>query len=156
MNDFQRRELTAKVAAENKASEHLNKIVPLVQEAMKAFLGRKFKLMGGGWVKAWEKAIPEYKGCHWHISNPYGKWIEVRVQFSVNVEGASHCVYAQNVTASIAKIDDSGNLIEIDEYTPHKTDYSVEQIEAARVKVRELKRQVSDAESEGYLHIFGS
>lgn len=149
MND-----LHAQVRAENNASKYLNELVPLVQDAMRPFIGKKLELLGGGFVNSFEK--PEYKE-HYIISKNrfnYGNDLYVRIHNSEqNTDGS--CTYAQDVTAFVGQVDDRGILMTLEDFKPHKTDYDAETILNARKRIRELETLISEENQKGYLYLFG-
>lgn len=140
-----RSELAAKVRAVNAAHAEANRIFPILQEFFKPYVGQQVLLQGGGLLKKIKNKLPKFENLHVFMDSNTRYSLKWEVKACEHVQGEQHVVY-HSVTIYVGNID---GLILKDVYPEFsaKDDYTVEEIEAARLEYKRLKELADNAKS---------
>lgn len=146
-----RNALAAKVKAVNKANAEAAKLLPKLVEIFRPLVGQQVLKAAGGLLLKVEKVLPEFPDTHGlmvyrHSSNYNLAWT---VKTCENIEGTHGCLYHE-VTIYVGNLN---GCVLTDLNTTQmelRTDYTVEEIEAARKKYEEVRRIADEARSALY------
>ena len=144
MNDYQKAELAAKIAARNRCNKAANELYPRLAEIFRPMVGKKVVKVDGDLVYGCRtndlRSVLDVPGCHvYRYCSVYSlMWC---VKCSENIVGQSGCVY-QEASVYVASL--SGQICEkIDEWTDLKTDYNLDDL-VAKIDAAELAREEYD------------
>lgn len=141
--------LQARITGRNKVNSEVNRLTPLIQEAMKPFLGKKILLSNGRPTAKVEAIISQVLKTDlqtYFIHSGYFFTYGIRaVENSFN-DGHNGCFYAEGVIY-IGRLE-YGVLKEFYIENPtRRTDYTEKEILDARIEVGKLKELLESAQS---------
>lgn len=143
--------------ARNEAHRVMADMWPKIIQALQPFLGQKIFNQGDCLSKKAKSALPELTYSHdqqsWYQTSRYSLYFYVKISFSVR---AAHGDYDHSISQEcgvcVGEID--GHTLKSIAVPYHlRTDYTTEEVRAARKRLEDAKKLVSDANSE--LHYFG-
>lgn len=138
--------LAARVAAVNRANAEVNRLAPLYREAIKPFLG-KVVIKADGLYTAKVKAVFPLATVDFPSYFVYSLYLGCFTVKTFESYGNYSCVYAE--PAFYAFTVNREGIAEplAHEFVPLRTDYTVAEIEAARVRVEELEELARQAKA---------
>ncbi|RTL00390.1 MAG: hypothetical protein EKK57_07255 [Proteobacteria bacterium] len=148
--NMQLAKLTAAVDAQNAANQIANDLFPKMREAFRPFVGKKILKADGSLTQAVQNAIarifPDNKVAR--VFRSQGRYhLGFRVSVSRNYSEHS-CLYKE-AGVVVGMMDGGGILDKIyEENLSLRTDFRVEEIQAARELVRVKRNELSRAEGE--------
>ena len=143
MNDYQKAELAAKIAARNRCNKAANELYPRLAEIFPTIGRKKVVKVDGELVAgviAALRGVLDVPECHIYRSRSDYSLLWC-VKCSENIVGQSGCVY-QEASVYVASL--SGQICEkIYEWTDLKTDYNLDDL-VAKIDAAELAREEYD------------
>lgn len=141
--------LAAKIIARNYVNCLANDLLPEILEAVRPFVGQKVIRKTGGMSGKLDAALGTFR--YSAITNI---WFNVgtehlKVTFKtrqVIVDGNGGCVYAEQAVTFAGLEDGNGVLKELYPTEPFRTDFTVEEIETARKRLRIARNAAYAAE----------
>jgi hypothetical protein len=147
MSDYRKNLLDARVAARNQAHSIANELQAKLIDAARPFIGKKIINADGTLAKSFESKLPPLpfgNGIRCYHDR-YQTLLEFFLDVCKHVVGDSGCVYEK--TSISVGILDGGILVSVREPEPKRTDWTADEIIAARQTAENLRRQAQDAEN---------
>ena len=148
--------LEAKVAARNQVNALANQLSPSILEALKPFIGTKCFNLGAAMSQKLRKALPELPNtveASAYYTTGHGYSLAVVFKTSTMYPGrfGDHCVasYAEE-TVYLVDIELKSMARKLYDFEPRRTDYTANEVLAARAELKTAKDAVSRAQSKLY------
>lgn len=147
--------LEAKVAARNLINRKTNELAPLFIEAVKPFLGKQVLLQNGALRESFKKSLPDIKDKELHLlvrsSSGYSLLLDLKVCETVDKGHYHGAIYADELVY-LGELN-NGILTRLHDFAPRRTDYTVEEVQAAREAFRVADKARDEAQSK--LNLWG-
>jgi hypothetical protein len=143
-------ETNAKILARNRVNSQVNELAPVILEALKPFVNTKVTLQTGGFAAKIKSVLDAYLGCNkifpkLQIYNNHSDYSLVFVFKTSEQVRECSCVYQEEYVCF--GVLDGHNLKELNNFTPRKTDFSIQEIEGWRTKYRQAEAIKSEMNS---------
>jgi hypothetical protein len=136
--------LTHELNALNALNDKLNQIVPTIVENINLnFTGKTIKLKSGGLSKKFKETVvlPAYsKDFHFFFESQYNHALYMGASASVLDENGSW--YNAATTVRLANLEMEGVVQNGEEYTPRRTDWTVNEVVENVGKIQKLKEDL--------------
>jgi hypothetical protein len=143
-------ETNAKILARNRVNGQVNELAPVILEALKPFVGTKITLQTGGFAAKIKTVLDAYLGNNkifpkLQIYNNHSNYSLIFVFKTSEQAGEYSCIYQEEYVCF--GVLDGHNLKSLTDFTPRKTDYSIEEIEGWRTKYHQAEAIKSEMNS---------
>jgi hypothetical protein len=147
--------LEAKVGARNEANAMANRLSGAIFDAIRPFVGTKAFIQGTAISQKLRKVLPELPNtveasAHYSTGHGYSFVVSFKTSTMYPDRTGEHCLasYAEE-TVYLADID-GFTMKRLYDFTPRRTDYTADEVKAARAELKLAKDAVSVAQNKIY------